>query len=138
MPPQGTPCPSLPGQRITVGPFVTSLWDTPLHCMCSVRLRPPAHSVRQDSDGTGQEHGDGEEPPSAAHVFLTPPAASQRRGVSLKLHPFPPLPLSSIPQDGGETPQPPQGGLGGGRGSAGEQLSTGALRVVHGPAAAAW
>ena len=37
--------------------------------MWSARQRPPACSVRQDGEGTGQEHGDGEEPPSEAHVF---------------------------------------------------------------------
>jgi len=54
---------------VTLGPFVTSLADIPLQCTWSARLRPPARSVRQDGDGTGQEPGAGEEPPSAGHVF---------------------------------------------------------------------
>ena len=110
---------------------------TALHVLSAAAAPSPQCPAgrRRDRAGAGRRRGAPERSP---RLSLTPPAVSQRRGVSLKLPPFPPLPLSSVPQDGGETPQPPQGGLGGGRGSAGEQLSTGALRVVHGPAAAAW
>ena len=93
MPSQGLPCPSLPGRRVTVGPFVTSLCDSPLRCMWSARLRPPARSVRQDGDGKGQERGTGEEPLSAAHVFPRRPrqprnAKAFRQSFPLP-HPYP-------------------------------------------------
>lgn len=86
---------------------------------------------RRDSAGLWSWRG---APAQSPRLSPSPPASPWCQGISPKLPPFPPL--SSSPQDGAETPQVPEGGLGGEKGSPGETLSTGAPRGVRARAAA--
>ena len=116
--PQGRPAPPCLGHT---GALVTSLADIPLRCKWSARLQPPARSVQQDGDGTGQEPGAGEEPPSAAHVFPRGAEAFCRSFPLVHPYPFHPSRMMAerspscpgvaceedgAPQDSSSLPQP--------------------------------